>query len=219
MGAYVVFEDDPTVHSAQQAIESGRPYWPTVRTGHFGCMACGLGAEGDAALPDVTPGPKPLGPLGVGSVVQLPAGALVRGLEAAGGGTLQLTAPCRFQIGKAVMASSTAATWEPSHTDVLFDKDVLVTAIDAIQAVPVPGGGTFSANPGWHGVVPAGVEFAVVSAGAGSDPRFAAVALPLPVASDSRSLLRLGVIVTIATAIVAAGLFAATLMLGRKKES
>ena len=34
--AYVVYHEDPTVHSAQEAERRGLPYWPTVRMGTFG---------------------------------------------------------------------------------------------------------------------------------------------------------------------------------------
>lgn len=213
MGAYVVFSEDETVTSAQQAESQGHPFWPLVRQGHFGelgCPSCALGAFGGEGDPT----PKPLGILGTGSAVLLPAGAVVKPTV---GSNIQLTALCRFSIGKATASFSNAADWAPSHTDVMFDKDVAITALDPIVGVPVPGaGGTFSANAGWHGTLPAGGEFTVVSAAGGSDARFAAVAGPS--AARFWTPTRVGMAVAIASAIVVAGLFAATLTLGKSRK-
>jgi hypothetical protein len=97
----------------------------------------------------------------------------------------------------------------------MFDKDVVITALDPVVGVPVPGeGGTFSANAGWHGTLPAGVEFAVASAARGSDARFAAVAS----SSGFWTTAKIGWTVAVASAIVVAGLFAATLTLGKPRK-
>lgn len=63
--SYIVFRDDPTVRSAQEAERRGAPYWPLVQMGTFGaahgCPACrsrtmGLGqAEGCAPGQTLTP--------------------------------------------------------------------------------------------------------------------------------------------------------------------
>lgn len=198
--SYVIFEDDASNPSAQEVLMRGQPFWPLVRQGHFG-------AEGGDSSD-----PKPLGILGVGTIVSLPSGALVQGTT---GGMLHLVAPCRFQVGKATASYSNAAAWEPSHTDVMFDKDVSVTALDPISAVPVPGGGTFNANAGWHGLIPAGVEFSVAMAGVGSDPRFAQV---MPAVASRWSPVKIGLIIAGASAIVVVGLFAATLTLGKRSK-
>lgn len=34
--SYVVFHDDPSVHSAQEAERRGQPYWPLLQMGTFG---------------------------------------------------------------------------------------------------------------------------------------------------------------------------------------
>jgi len=217
--AYVVYSEDQNVTSAQQAEIEGHPFWPTVRSGHFGgCTPCaaarrrqqglaGFGEEG---------GPLPLGVLGPGSVILVAAGTVVRGTAAAGGGELRLTAPVRFQIDKETAAVS-LAPWTPMSVDVAFGKDVSLTALDPVLATPVPGGGEFSANPGWHGQLLAGVPFTVAVAGAGSDPRFAALT-DRPAPTSGWSAKRIGMVIAVSVALVAAGLFAATLMLGGKKE-
>lgn len=37
--SYIVFSDDPSVHSAQEAERRGEPYWPLVQMGTFGQTA------------------------------------------------------------------------------------------------------------------------------------------------------------------------------------
>jgi hypothetical protein len=206
LGQVAAFAPQPTCRKC-------RPRLPAYRIGQPGPF----GADAsDASLPTA-----PLGVLAVGSVVLLPAGSVVVG---PGGDriadALRLVEPASFRIGKSVdvMAVGQAEpSWSPTSANVVFNKDVAAQAVDPIVAEPVASpGSTFTANPGMSATVLADVQFAIVSAVAGSDTRFAAI-MPATPGGDHRALNRAGMIIAVASAITVVGLFAATLSLGKPK--
>jgi len=231
--AFVVFEDYPEIIDAQQAERLGKPFWPTVRLGTFGavdtpakppCRKCAarkfqVGLDRPAYRIG-QPGPfgaaptTSIGTLANGSIVLLATGEQVAGPN---GDPLRLLQPVQFKIGKSLDAATGSGAWTPASTDVSFNKDAVVIAVDPVVTEPVASpGSSFSAQPGMAATIPAGTPFLVTFAETGSDARFAALTT-MPVGADRRALNRVGTIIAVASAITVVGLFAATISLGKSK--
>lgn len=234
---YAVYQDYPEVIDAQQAERLHQQFWPTVRLGTFGevaaptasqaCPRCSLrrphyriGQPGPFGADDA-PLEAPLGVLANGSIILLPAGAVVIGPGGdVNADALGLQQPTQFKIGKSVdvkLVGQSDPGWVPQSTNVAFDKYVAAVAVDPVVAEPlVSPGSSFEAAPGMHATIPLSAVFSIVVAERGSDARFAALsALP---GTGRAAVSRVGMIVAVASAIAVVGLFAATLTLGKEKR-